>query len=203
VFLSSMMMKYLNHRDDDPNLTVKVIDIDAPGTGRIPRTLIRPYNELQPESKRAFERGFEELKHRTNMKTGGITAFDKRDFGLDLRFTHRKEQFLPVDDQSNVLEVLDVFIDYTVQIALFEMPSTGKYRKPSSAGPTCIAIPGMWIPETAGEGAPEGDVFDEEKARRDATNNFSLAWLKLAEAGRVNRLAAARMHQERTSVGDS
>jgi hypothetical protein len=32
----------------------------------------------------------------------------------------------------------------------------------------------MWIPETiaAGEGAPEGDVFDEEKARRDATNNF-------------------------------
>ncbi len=35
------MMKYLNH--DDPNLTVKVIDIDAPGTGRIPRTLIRPY----------------------------------------------------------------------------------------------------------------------------------------------------------------
>ncbi len=26
-------------------------------------------------------------------------------------------------------------------------------------------------------GAPEGDVFDEEKARRDATNNFALAWL--------------------------
>ena len=25
--------------------------------------------------------------------------------------------------------------------------------------------------------APEGDVFDEEKARRDATNNFALAWL--------------------------
>jgi hypothetical protein len=75
------------------------------------------------------------------MKTGGITASDKRDFGLDLRFTHRKEQFL--DDQSNVqLEVLDVFIDYTVQMALDEMPSTGKYRKPSSAGPTCIAIPG-------------------------------------------------------------
>jgi hypothetical protein len=100
---------------------------------------------------------------------------------------------------------LEVFIDYTVQMALFEMPSTGKYRKPSSAGPTCIAIPGMWIPETiaAGEGAPEGDVFDEEKARRDATNNFSLAWLKLAEACRVYRLAAARMHQERTSVGDS
>lgn len=122
--------------------------------------------------------GFEELKHRTNMKTGGITASDKRDFGLDLRFTHRKEQFL--DDESNVqLEVLDVFIDYTVQMALDEMPSTGEYRKPSSAGPTCIAIPGMWIPETiaAGEGAPEGDVFDEEKARRYATNNFSLAWL--------------------------
>ena len=107
------------------------------------------------------------------MKTGGITASDKRDFGLDLRFTHRKEQFF--DAESNVqLEVLEVFIDYTVQMALFEMPSTGKYRKPSSAGPTCIAIPGMWIPETiaAGEGAPEGDVFDEEKARRDATNNF-------------------------------
>jgi hypothetical protein len=71
-----------------------------------------------------------------------------------------------------------VFIDYTVQMALDEMPSTGKYRKPSSAGPTCIAIPGMWMPETiaAGEGAPE-DVFDEEKARRDATNNFALAWL--------------------------
>jgi hypothetical protein len=26
-------------------------------------------------------------------------------------------------------------------------------------------------------GAPEGDVFDEEKARRDATDNFALAWL--------------------------
>jgi hypothetical protein len=172
-----MMMTYLNH--DDPNLTVKVIDIDAPGTGRIPCTLIRPYTELEPESKRAFERSYEELKHRTNMKTGGITASDKRDFGLDLRFTHRKEQFF--DAESNVqLEVLDVFIDYTVQMALFEMPSTGKYRKPSSAGPTCIAIPGVtvWMPETiaAGEGAPE-DVFDEEKARRDATNNFALAWL--------------------------
>jgi hypothetical protein len=41
----------------------------------------------------------------------------------------------------------------------------------------------MWMPETvaAGEGAPEpeaeGDVFDEEKARRDATDNFALAWL--------------------------
>ena len=72
-----------------------------------------------------------------------------------------------------------MFIDCTVQMALFEMPSTGKYRKPSSAGPTCIAIPGVWMPETetvaAGEGAPE-DVFDEEKARRDATNNFALAW---------------------------
>jgi hypothetical protein len=111
------------------------------------------------------------------MKTGGITASDKRDFGLDLRFTHRKEQFF--DAESNVqLEILEVFIDYTVQTALFEMPSTGKYRKPSSAGPTCIAIPGVWMPETiaAGEGAPE-DVFDEEKARRDATNNFALAWL--------------------------
>ena len=45
------MMKDLNHAD--PNLTVKVIDIDTPETGRITRTLIRPYNELQPESKRA------------------------------------------------------------------------------------------------------------------------------------------------------
>jgi hypothetical protein len=58
---------------------------------------------------------------------------------------------------------------------------TGKNRQPSSARPTCIAIPGMWMPETvlvaAGEGAPEGDVFDEEKARRDATDNFALAWL--------------------------
>ena len=51
VIFTSMMMKYMNH--DDPNLTVKVIDIDAPETGRITRTLIRPYNELQPESKRA------------------------------------------------------------------------------------------------------------------------------------------------------
>ncbi len=31
------MMKDLNHAD--PNLTVKVIDIDTPGTGRIPRAL--------------------------------------------------------------------------------------------------------------------------------------------------------------------
>jgi len=55
-------MKDLNYAD--PSITVKVIDIDNPGTGRIPRTLIRPYNELQPESKRAFERALEELEHR-------------------------------------------------------------------------------------------------------------------------------------------
>ncbi len=94
------------------------------------------------------------------MKTGGITASDKRDFGLDVRFTHRTEQFF--DAQSNLqLEVFDAFIDYTVQMARSQMPSTGKYRKPSSAGQTCIAIPGVWMPETvaAGEGAPE-DVFD-------------------------------------------
>ncbi len=136
-------------------------------TGRIPRTMIRPYNELEPESKRAFERAFEELGHRANMKTGGITAFDKRDFGLDLRFTHRSTEFF--DSQSNVqLQVLDAFIDYSGPMTLSEMPSTGKYRKPSSAHPTCIAIPGMWMPETvaAGEGAPEGNAFDEE--RRDA-----------------------------------
>jgi hypothetical protein len=49
-----VMMKDLNHWHADPNLTVtvKVIDIDTstPVTGRIPRTPIRPYNELQPES---------------------------------------------------------------------------------------------------------------------------------------------------------
>ena len=79
------------------------------------------------------------------MKTGGITAFDKREFELDVRFTHRTEQFF--DSESNVwLEVLDAFIDYTVQTARREMLSTGKYRKPSSAGPTCIAIPGLWMP---------------------------------------------------------
>jgi hypothetical protein len=105
------MMKDLNHAD--PNLTVKVIDIDTPETGRITRTLIRPYNELQPESKRAFEHAYEELEHRVNMKTGGITAFDKPDFGLDLRFTHMTGKFF--DAQSNVqLEVLESFIDYTV-----------------------------------------------------------------------------------------
>ncbi len=53
----SIMMKDLNHADK--NLTVKVIDIDTPGTGRIPRTLIKPYHELQPESKRAFERAYD------------------------------------------------------------------------------------------------------------------------------------------------
>ena len=41
----------------------------------------------------SYESALEELKHRANMKTGGITASDKRDFGLDLRFTHKKEQF--------------------------------------------------------------------------------------------------------------
>jgi hypothetical protein len=52
----------------------------------------------------------------------------------------------------------------------------------------------MWMPEivaaetvAAGEGAPEGDEFDDEKARRDATNNFAL----LGSTGHVNRLAAA------------
>ena len=63
VVLTSIMMRDLNHAD--PSLTVKkVIDIDAPGTGCIPCTLTRPYNELQPESKRAFERALEELEHR-------------------------------------------------------------------------------------------------------------------------------------------
>ena len=88
----------------------------TPAQSGHPVEMIRPYNELQPESKRAFERGFEELTHRANMKTGGITAFDKRDFGLDLpqcaRFTHRTKEFF--DAQSNVqLEVLDALIDYT------------------------------------------------------------------------------------------
>jgi hypothetical protein len=36
------------------------------------------------------------------MKTGGITASDKRDFGLDLRFTHKKEQFF---DAEGVLTI--------------------------------------------------------------------------------------------------
>ena len=50
------------------------------------------------------------------MKTGGITAFDKRDFGLDVRLTHRTEQFFDSDSTGNVrLEVLDALIDYTVQ----------------------------------------------------------------------------------------
>ena len=47
------------------------------------RRTIRPYNELEPESKRAFERAFEELGHRAGIKTGGITAFDKRDLTRD------------------------------------------------------------------------------------------------------------------------
>jgi len=60
------------------------------------------------------------------MKTGGITAFDKRDFGLDLRFTHMTEKFF--DAQSNVqLEVLESFIDYTVRMARSQMASTGRY----------------------------------------------------------------------------
>ncbi len=104
------------------------------------------------------------------MKTGGITAFDKRDFGLDLRFTHRTKEFFDAESNLNVqLEVLDAFkfIDYTVQMALSQMPSTGKYRKPSSARQTCIAIPGMWMPETvaAGEGAPEPEGAPEGDAR--------------------------------------
>jgi hypothetical protein len=77
------------------------------------------------------------------------------------------------------LEVLNAFIEYTVQIARSQMASTDKYRTLNAAGPTYVAIPGMWTPETvpAGKGAPEGDVFGEQKARRDATNNFALAWL--------------------------
>jgi hypothetical protein len=77
VILTSMPMKQLIH--GDLSLAVKVIDADAPGTGRIPRTAIRPYTALQPESKRTFERAFEELGHRADMKAGGVTA-DQRDF---------------------------------------------------------------------------------------------------------------------------
>jgi hypothetical protein len=43
-------------------------------------------------------------------------------------------------------------------------------------GRTC-STPAPASNDPTNEGAPEGDVFDEEKARRDATNNFALAWL--------------------------
>ncbi len=127
---------------------------------------IRPYDALQPESKRAFERAFEELGHRAGIKTGGITAFDKRGFGIDLRFTHRSTEF--VDSQCNEqLEVLDAFLDYTVQMALSQMPSTGEYRKPSSARPTCITIPGMWMPETVAAGEARPRAMYSTRRRRD------------------------------------
>ena len=78
------MMKQLDHQN--PELPVRVIDVDDPGTGRNARTLMRRFADLQPESKTAFARASEELSHRAGMKAGGITPSDKRDVGLILTF---------------------------------------------------------------------------------------------------------------------
>ena len=106
-----------------------MIDVDEPGTGRIPRTLMRPFNELQPESKIAFARASEELKHRSGMKAGGITPSDLRDVGLSLMFVHRMDEVLDSSAQAVVkLEVFSAYVDYTVQCRRTEMDATGLYR---------------------------------------------------------------------------
>ena len=66
VIVTAVLKSQLDH--ENPELLVRVIDVDEPGTGRIPRTLIRRLNELQPESKIAFARASEELNHRSDMK---------------------------------------------------------------------------------------------------------------------------------------
>jgi hypothetical protein len=71
---------------------------------------------LQPESKIAFARASEELKHRSGMNAGGITLSDKRDVGLSLMFVHRMDEFLDSSAQTAVkLEVFSAHVDYTVQ----------------------------------------------------------------------------------------
>ena len=143
-----------------------MIDVDEPGTGRIPRTLMRPFNELQPESKIAFARASEELKHRSGMKAGGITPSDLRDVGLSLMFVHRMDEVLDSSAQAVVkLEVFSAYVDYTVQCRRTEMDATGLYRTAVSSAP--ISIPGMRLAPTTVE--VELD-FDEDKARRDAIN---------------------------------
>jgi hypothetical protein len=47
VILTAVLKSQLDH--ENPELLVRVIDVDEPGTGRIPRTLIRRFDELQPE----------------------------------------------------------------------------------------------------------------------------------------------------------
>lgn len=84
------------------------------------------------------------------MKAGGTTAPDKRDFGFDLHPPTLAGQSSSMILRPTFveLEVLDALIECTAQMA----------RRPSAAGPTCVAIPGMLMPETlaAGDGAPRG-----------------------------------------------
>jgi hypothetical protein len=132
-------MKQLDHKN--PELSVRVIDVDDPGTGRNARTLMRPFADLQPEIKTAFVRASEKLNHRASMKAGGLKPPDKRDVGLSLTFASRMDEFLHSTAQTEVkLEVFSAYVEYTVQCYRSEM-ATGMYRKATSSAP--ISIPGF------------------------------------------------------------
>jgi hypothetical protein len=103
VIVTAFLKGQLDH--ENPGLLVRVIDVDEPGTGRIPRTL---------------------LKHRSGMKAGGITPSDLRDVGLSLMFVHRMDEVLDSSAQAVVkLEVFSAYVDYTVQCRRTEMDATG------------------------------------------------------------------------------
>ena len=172
-------MKQLDHQN--PELPVRVIDVDDPGTGRNARTLMRRFADLQPESKTAFARASEELSHRAGMKAGGITPSDKRDVGLSLTFASRMDEFLDSTAQTEVkLEVFSAYVSYTVQCCRSEMAATGMYRKATSSAP--ISIPGFLQALTTVElDEEQEDVFDEDKARRDAINGFEHVWTNWTE----------------------
>jgi hypothetical protein len=142
---------------------------------------MRPFNELQPESKIAFARASEELKHRSGMKAGGITPSDLRDVGLSLMFVHRMDEVLDSSAQAVVkLEVFSAYVDYTVQCRRTEMNATGLYRKAVSSAP--ISIPGMRLAPTTVEVELDDEAgFDEDKARRDAINSFENIWTNWME----------------------
>ncbi len=68
--------------------------IDVLELAATPRTVMRRFADLQPESKTAFTRASEERNHRSGMKAGGITPSDKRDVGLGLMLVSRMIGFL-------------------------------------------------------------------------------------------------------------
>ena len=85
---------------------------------------------LQPESKIAFARASEELKHRSGMNAGEITPSDLRDVGLGLMFVSRMDEFL--DSSAQTAVKLEVFSAYATAQNLAQQGSWAR-KNPSPA----------------------------------------------------------------------